>query len=231
MAAKRQQQQTQSKGRKVAEKDKAAKPVQAAERRRTAAPPRWPAVLMLLAGLLSLGGMVYARESVGKNFIMGLVVVGMGVGLMVGALVARAVGHNLWKPGVLGPVSALLAAAAAGARVYLLSTVPKKVEGPLPVVMTREILIGVPVTLAAFALVLATWAVYRTLSLQPGELSHPGRKNDIIAGIIALAAALYTLAPLLSSFGIPLNHWTFLGLVALGLVAFILATVYEKIFG
>jgi len=208
----------------------------AAQRRKkrkqpVSAPPRWPAVLMLLAGLVSLGGMLYARESTGKSFIMGLVVVGVGLGLMVGALVVRAVGHHLWKPGLLGPISVLLAAMAAGARVYLLTTVPKKADGPLPVVMVREILMGVPVTLAAFALVLATWAVYRTVSLKPGELAQPGRKNDLIAGVTALAAALYTLGPLLSSLGIPLNHWTFLGLVALGLLAFILATAYEKLVG
>ncbi len=196
-----------------------------------AAPPRWPALLMLAAGLISLGGMFYARQSAGKSFIMGLVVVGVGIGIMVGALVVRAVGHRLWKPGVLGPISVILAAGAAGARVYLLTTVPKKAEGPMPIIMVREILMGVPVTLAAFALVLATWAVYRTVSLPAGGVSQPGRKSDLFAGIIALAAALYTLGPLLSSFGIPLNHWTFLGLAGLGLLAFVLATLYEKIFG
>lgn len=195
------------------------------------ASPRWPVALMLVAGLVSMGGMLYARQTTGKGFLMGLVVVGVGIGLMVGALVARAVGRHLWRPGVLGPITALVAAAAAGVRVYLLSTVPQKAEGPLPIVMYREILIGVPVTLAALALVLATWAVYRTVSLPAGGLSKPGRKNDLMAGIVALAAALYTLAPLLSSLGIPLNHWTFLGLVALGFFAFALATVYEKIFG
>jgi len=194
-------------------------------------PPRWPSALMLVAGLVSMGGMLYARETSGNNFLLGLVGVGVGVGLMVNALVARAMGRHLWRPGVLGPITALVAAVAAGVRVYLLSTVPKKVEGPLPVIMHREVLIGVPVTLAAFALMLATWAVYRTVSLPPGGLSEPGRKNDLIAGIAALAAALYTLAPLLSSLGIPLNHWTFLGLVALGLLAFVLATLFEKIFG
>lgn len=194
-------------------------------------PPRWPAVLMLIAGLVSAGGMLYARETPGKGFLMGLVVVGVGIGLMLAALVARALAHHLWRPGVLGPIAALLAGASAGVRVYLLSTVPKKVEGPLLVVMHREILIGVPVTLATFALVLATWAVYRTVSLPPGGLSEPGRKNDLIAGIAALAAALYTLAPLLASFGIPLNHWTFLGLVGLGLLGFVLVTIFEKIFG
>jgi len=195
------------------------------------APPRWPAALMLVAGLVSMGGMLYAREATDKGFLMGLVVVGVGIGLMVGALVARAAGRHLWRPGVLGPITALVAAVAAGVRIYLLSTVPKKAEGPVPVVMHREILIGVPVTLAALALVLATWAVYRTVSLPAGGLSEPGRKNDLIAGVVALAAALYTLAPLLSSLGIPLNHWTFLGLVALGLFAFVLATAYEKLFG
>ena len=101
----------------------------------------------------------------------------------------------------------------------------------MPVVMHREILVGVPVTVATFALVLGAWAIYRTVSLPPGGLSEAGRKNDLLAGIVALAAALYTLGPLLSSLGIPLNHWTFLGLVALGFIAFVLATAYEKIFG
>jgi hypothetical protein len=133
--------------------------------------------------------------------------------------------------GVLGPVAAVLAAVAAGLRAYLLATVPKLVEGPVPVVMHREILLGVPVTLAAFSLVLATWAVYRTISRPAGGLSEPGRKNDLSAGIVALTAALYTLGPLLASLGVPLNHWTFLGLVGLGVLAFVLATLYEKIFG
>ncbi len=226
MAAKRRQQQTPSKG------SKPSKPSSGISTGApTASPPRWPAVLMLAAVLISLGGMFYARQTGGKGFIMGLVVVGVGIGLMAGALVVRAVGHHLWRPGVLGPISVLLAAAAAGARVYLLSTVPKKAEGPMPISMTREILTGVPVTLAAFALVLATWAVYRTVSLPVGGFAEPGRKNDLVTGVAALAAALYTLGPLLSSFGIPLNHWTFLGLAGLGLLAFVLATVYEKLVG
>ncbi len=202
-----------------------------AERSSRQPPPRWPSALMLVAGLIAMGGMLYAREASGKAILNGLLVVGVGIGLMISALVARAVGNHLFRPGVLGPVMALLAGTGAGLRVYLMTTVPKKIDGPVAVVMHREILIGVPVTVATFAMVLGTWAIYRTVSLPAGGLSEAGRKNDLFAGIIALAAALYTLGPLLSSLGIPLNHWTFLGLVGLGLLAFGLATAYEKIFG
>lgn len=196
-----------------------------------AGPPRWPSALMLVAGVVALGGMLHARSVEGKDILNGLLVVGVGIGLMVAALAARAAGRHLFRPGVLGPVTAVVAAVGVAIRVYLLSTVPQKAEGPLPVVMHREILIGVPVTLAAFALILSTWAVYRTVSLPAGGLSEAGRKNDLFAGVLALAAALYTLGPLLSSLGIPLNHWTFLGLVGLGVIAFGLATAVEKIFG
>ena len=48
---------------------------------------------------------------------------------------------------------------------------------------------------------------------------------------MALAAALYTLGPVLASLGVPLNHWTFLGLVGLAAVAFAAVTLYERIFG
>lgn len=186
---------------------------------------------MFASGLLALGGMLYARYADGRQLVYGLITVGAGAGLMLCALAARVLGRRLWNPGVLGPFLALTAVGAALLRLFLIASRPRPTEGPLQIVMTREMLIGAPLAMSCFSLLLGSYAVYRAISLPPGGLSERGPRLDLLGGIAALAASLYTLGPLLTSLGVPLNHWTFLGLVALGVLAFALVSLYEKIFG
>ena len=193
-------------------------------------PPRWTHWLMLLSGCLSMGGLVFARYLDERQFIYGLLIVGAGVGLMACAVAARVLGPKLWRPGTLGLFVAVAGVGAALGRWLLLRSLSTAASGPPTLVMSREIMIGVPISLALCALFLGAYAIYRTFSLPPGGLRARAAQIDLAGGIAALTASLYTLGPLMSSFGVPLNHWTFLGLVALGITAFLAVTVYEKLF-
>jgi hypothetical protein len=145
--------------------------------------------------------------------------------------VAVFLGNRLFATGVTGPVSALLAGISAVLRLLLVASRPNPAEGPVQVLMWREILLGAPLVLATVALFLGAYAVHRTIALPPGGLAPRPVKLDLGAAILGLAGALFTLGPLFRSLGVPLNHWTFLGLVALGFAAFLVVTLLERIFG
>ncbi|MDY0002373.1 MAG: hypothetical protein RBU30_13840 [Polyangia bacterium] len=205
-----------------------ASPRPTAEARRA---PRWPLWLVAAALAIAFLGLLGARHLPGKQFLYGLLVTGAGLGLAAAALVAVFLGNRLFATGVTGPVSALLAGISAVLRLLLVASRPNPAEGPVQVLMWREILLGAPLVLATVALFLGAYAVHRTIALPPGGLAPRPVKLDLGAAILGLAGALFTLGPLFRSLGVPLNHWTFLGLVALGFAAFLVVTLLERIFG
>jgi hypothetical protein len=194
--------------------------------------------VVVLCGLASLGtltmiaGLAVAQVVQSNSFLLGLVLSGFGIGLACAALVALGVGaERIFLPGVEGWLAFGLGGAAALGRMVLILNRPQVGNGPPPVIMVREIFFGVPLALALCSLLLGAHVVYRTVSLPPGGLREPGRRSDLLAGGLALSGALYTLGPLLQSFGVPLNHWTFIGLAALGALGFLVASLIEKVIG
>lgn len=174
-------------------------------------------------------GLVLARYLPDRRFLYGLVVTGAGVGFSAPALLALWLGPRFFLPGIAGLVSALLAGLAAALRLLVVAFRPDPSQGLLEVVMWREILLGVPIALAVSGLVLGAHVVQRTIALPPGGLGPRVVKVDLAASILGLAGALYTLGPLFMSLGLPLNHWTFLGLVLLGFTAFLVVTLLETL--
>jgi len=187
-------------------------------------------VLAILGLLLALGGLVAAQVIETRGFLYGLLAMGSGLALMAASVVALAVGwERLIRPGSTGRYALGLGLGGAAAHLALVLTRPKLGSGPPPIVMSREVFLGVPPALALLALLLGAHVVFRSLSLPPGGLREPGRRPDLVLGGVALATSLYTLGPLFTSFGVPLNHWTFLTLVALGLLGFLAASLLERI--
>jgi hypothetical protein len=190
-----------------------------------------PALLTGLGLLLALGGLVAAQVIDTRAFLYGLLAVGAGLGLLAAAAVFLAVGWDrVIRPGAAGAYALGLGLAGAAAHLALVLTRPRTGSGPPAIVMSREIFLGVPPALALLSLLLGAHVVYRSLSLPPGGLREPGRRPDVALGGAALAASLYTLGPLLGSLGVPLNHWTFLTLVALGFIGFLVASLLERVF-
>ncbi len=186
---------------------------------------------MGLGFALCLAGLVVAQQVSSHSFLYGLVVSGGGIGTFLAALAAQLLGSRLWRPGVAGGVAVALAAAAALGRVGLALSRPDPSAAPPRIVMWREIALGVPIALALAALVLGAHVAQRTIALPPGGLAPRARKLDLAGAVLALAGALYTLGPLFQSLGLPLNHWTFLGLVLLAAIAFLLVSTFEWLFG
>lgn len=194
-------------------------------------PWRWPLWLVALGLAVAFAGLALARYLPDRQFLYGLLLTGAGLGIAVVALVVLLLGRRILTTGVTGLVAFLLAGAAAGLRLALMASRPEARGGAPLVVMWREILLGVPFTLAVAALALGAHAAGRTIALPPGGLASRAAKADLVTSILGLAGGLYTLGPLLTSFGFPLNHWTFLGLVGLGLAAFLVVTLLERLFG
>jgi hypothetical protein len=131
-------------------------------------------VLMALVGLgvaTMIGGLVVAQVVQSHLFLLGLVISGFGIGLMAAAIAALALGAGrLFFPGVEGWFAFGLGGAAALGRLVLLMNRPQVGDGPPPVVMVREIFLGVPLVFALGGLILGAHVVYRTVSLPPGGL-------------------------------------------------------------
>lgn len=190
-----------------------------------------PALLAGLGLLLALGGLVAAQAIETRGFLYGLLAMGAGLGLVAAAVVILSVGWDrMFRPGASGAYALGFGLTGAAAHVVLLLTRPRTGSGPPPIVMSREIFLGAPPALALLSLLVGAHVVYRSLSLPPGGLREPGRRLDLGLGGAALAVSLYTLGPLLGSLGVPLNHWTFLALVGLGLLGFLVASLLERIF-
>ena len=188
-------------------------------------------LLAVLGLLLALGGLVAAQVIESRGFLYGLLAMGAGLALMAASVVGLGVGWaRLIRPGAAGGYALGLGLAGAASHLALVLTRPRLGSGPPPIVMGREIFLGVPPALALLALLLGAHVVFRTLSLPPGGLREPGRRPDLALGGVALASSFYTLGPLLTSFGVPLNHWTFVTLVALGLLGVLVASVLERLF-
>lgn len=187
----------------------------------------------MLGAATILTGLALARYVESKSFLYGLVLAGAGIGLGACGLLALALGRRLFSSGTEGLVGAGLGLAAAGLRVGLILARPAPRPGmpTPPVLMWREILVGTPLALSAAAILLGAHLGLRTVSLPPGSLKQGRARLDLVGSVVALAGALYAFGPLFRSFGVPLNHVTFLGLVLLGLLAFALASALEWIFG
>jgi hypothetical protein len=84
--------------------------------------------------------------------------------------------------------------------------------------------------LAVFALVAGVFALlWGCAALRRLAGAHPGTAAELAGAGGAVALGLYGLAPLGQALGLQVNHWTFLGLVGLALVAYALEEAYVRL--
>ncbi len=166
-----------------------------------------------LGGALALAliSLAAARYLTSPAWVDALVVTGGSLGLAaafaLGLALRRALGRERW----LAPASLALALAAALGRAQLLARVTAE-RGPVSIDFARLALAASTVLWGAVALLWGTQAL--------GDAIDARRRGAAVASGLAVAAALYAVAPLLYMLGLRVNHWTVLGLFGLSVVAY-----------
>jgi hypothetical protein len=160
--------------------------------------------------LLSLLSLAAARYLTSPHWVDALVATGGSLGLVcalvTGLLLRRWLGRDRW----LGPAALLVALGAAFGRAHLLARIA---TASVPSIdFPRLALAASTVVWGAVALLWGTLALADALA--------PRRPLPALGAAVAVALALYSVAPLLYLLGLKVNHWTVLGLFGLSAVAY-----------
>jgi hypothetical protein len=159
--------------------------------------------------------------------------------------------NDLERFGAYGALVSAAVGTAARFGVLLWGGPPKK--GPKLVVLWEIVAQSAHVVFGGAALLLGAVAVWSALSNRPGltakdekktsrnkdEKNEKARKRkelrtgwknagSVVAGCAGVTAGLYCLAPLGRAAGLGVDHWTFIGLLALSVAAFGLAALIDR---
>jgi hypothetical protein len=178
--------------------------------------------MRLLAGGGLAGGfvcLIFAATLGGRGWRYALVGVMVGISVfacgLLGALVERFVSapRRAALAGVVAGVAAALTRQALMGMIRARAADAPPQIRPLALLAATFTLVG-----GAFALLWGC-ATLRRLAAEPGD---GARRTwpDLVLGGAAVALGLYGLSPVGQALGIRVNHWTFLGLVALAVVAY-----------
>jgi len=187
---------------------------------------------LLFLGVLTIpGGLFYAYLAEARTWSRGLYVSAGGVSLLAALFVIfgmqRATDKKHWQ----GPSAGVLGLAAVAARLAAMKWYHGPERGPKLVDITEIGLVSFYWVTGLAALLLGAYGVLVATSAPRGHLSKKRARYDLLAGSTGLASALYCFASVSQRLGVGINHWTFLGLVGLAGVAFLLAIGAQKLTG
>ncbi len=180
--------------------------------------------LAFLSFILIPGGLLYAHLVSGPGWTNGLYVSGGGISLL--AVLFVLIGmkrsrENGWQ----GPSAAILGGAAALTRLGYTRWRYAPIDGPDKLVPWEFAAVSFYWTTGLFSLVLGAFAI-----LQAVTAPENSRKNlNLVTGCIGLTAGLYCFASVSRRLGINANHWTFLGILGLAMIAFLPAVIAQKL--
>lgn len=126
------------------------------------------------------------------------------------------------------PAGGIVGLAAVGARLSYLRwrTIPK--EGPKPIVLWEVIAISFYWVAGLAALTLGALAILQVVTAPTGAISRRKSMYDFMLGGVGFTSGLYCFATVSRDLGLGVNHWTFLGLLALSGTAFLLASLFNR---
>ena len=185
---------------------------------------------LLFLGVLTVpGGLFYAYLAETRTWSRGLYVSAGGVSLLAALFVIFGMQRATDKKDWQGPSAGVLGLAAVAARLATMKWYHGPERGPELVDITEIGLVSFYWVTGLAALFLGAYGVLMATTAPRGHLSKRRARYDLLAGSTGLASALYCFASMSQRLGVGVNHWTFLGLVGLGGVAFLLALGDQKL--
>ena len=123
----------------------------------------------------------------------------------------------------------IIGLAALAARLSYLKwrTIPK--EGPKPIVLWEIVAMSFYWVAGLAALTLGALAILKVVTAPAGAISRRKSMYEFMLGGVGLTSGLYCFATVSRDLGLGVNHWTFIGLLALSGTAFLLASLFQRI--
>ena len=187
---------------------------------------------LLFLGVLTVpGGLFYAYLAETRTWSRGLYVSAGGVSLLAALFVIFGMQRATDKKDWQGPSAGVLGLGAVAARLAAIKWYHAPERGPKLVNITEIGLVSLYWVTGLAALFLGAYGVLMATTAPRGHLSKKRARYDLLAGSTGLASALYCFASVSQRLGVGINHWTFLGLVGLAGIAFLLALGAQKLTG
>lgn len=179
--------------------------------------------------VVAFGGLVWARYVTSDSWRYGLLCVGLGAGLALSTALAGVLRRFLDRPWWKGLAAAVVGTGAVFARLAVHFASQPPPGRPPPIVLWKVLAESFQYVGGAVSLILGSLALWECIDRPAQDPAPTGHRLNLTLSAAGIAAALYGLSPLTLALGIPMNHWTFLALVAAALLTFAATAVGNRL--
>jgi hypothetical protein len=183
--------------------------------------------LVIIGVILVPGGLFWARHETSRHWVRGLYVSSAGVSFVALSLLLaaakRLVAKRLWLA-----VGALFSGVTAvAARCALLFFYAPPTRGPAPIMLWVIATRALHVVCGVAALLLGAAVAWSALNTADKDKKKTRVHLNLTLGAVALTAGLYGLAPLVRLAGLGVDIWSFILLLLLSMLAFVVAAIID----